>query len=137
MTAGVGLPPARGLTSFLDAHWSAFPAAGLHTPLLHMPLGLHAHPNRITTMPANRYPDSRSSTSDIQATEKNDVNNLLACKCPRCDGDLIRIRRRPIDRLISLFVSVRRFRCVTLGCNWEGNMRKDRYLAGSAPVTDY
>ena len=42
----------------------------------------------------------------------------LACLCPNCGGDLLRIRRYPIDRLLSLFVPVRRFRC--RDCLWEG-----------------
>jgi hypothetical protein len=41
-------------------------------------------------------------------------------RCPRCQGALIRIRRRPIDRLISLISPRRRYRCVAIGCGWEG-----------------
>jgi len=43
-------------------------------------------------------------------------------RCPRCKGALIRIRRRPIDRLVSLILPRRRFRCVAIGCGWEGNL---------------
>jgi len=34
-----------------------------------------------------------------------------------------RIRRRPVDRLIGRFVSIRRFRCESIHCVWEGNLR--------------
>lgn len=43
--------------------------------------------------------------------------------CPLCDESLIRVRRRPLDRLISLFVPVERYRCLGFSCNWEGNLR--------------
>jgi hypothetical protein len=42
--------------------------------------------------------------------------------CPRCRGALIRIRRRPIDRFVSLVLPRRRYRCVAIGCGWEGNL---------------
>ena len=48
--------------------------------------------------------------------------------CPQCKSDLFRVPRRPIDRLTSLFVPVRRFRCQFFSCHWEGNLpaaRKD------------
>ena len=86
-------------------------------------------------MSAHRYPNP--TTVDFEMAETPDDSRLLACKCPRCEGDLIRIRRRPIDRMFSLFVSVRRFRCVNLGCIWEGNLRKDSYLKGSDPGAPY
>lgn len=45
--------------------------------------------------------------------------------CPICGGDgLIRIRRRFIDRIASMFLGLRRFRCTHSGCHWEGNLRK-------------
>lgn len=44
--------------------------------------------------------------------------------CPACGGrDLSRIRRRPVDRLVSLFFRVRRYRCCKFGCNWEGALK--------------
>lgn len=41
-------------------------------------------------------------------------------KCPRCDGGLYRIHRTGIDRLISLYVPIRRYRCRADGCGWSG-----------------
>ena len=43
--------------------------------------------------------------------------------CPLCAEGLIRIRRRTIDRLLSLFVLVHRYRCADGLCGWEGNLR--------------
>jgi hypothetical protein len=34
------------------------------------------------------------------------------------------VRRRFIDRLLSLILPVHRYRCNSLGCHWEGNLRQ-------------
>ncbi|PKO90341.1 MAG: hypothetical protein CVU18_00830 [Betaproteobacteria bacterium HGW-Betaproteobacteria-12] len=43
--------------------------------------------------------------------------------CPLCHGSTNRISRRVIDVLLSLFIPVRRYRCRSLTCTWEGNLR--------------
>ncbi|WP_184201580.1 hypothetical protein [Chitinimonas taiwanensis] len=43
--------------------------------------------------------------------------------CPRCQGDTFRIPRNLLDRLISRFVLVHRYRCHSLRCGWEGRVR--------------
>ncbi len=50
-----------------------------------------------------------------------DTNN----QCPRCSGYTVRIRRRSIDRLISLFMPVQRYQCQHYNCHWQGNIRVD------------
>ena len=82
---------------------------------------------------SNRHPSSRPPA--FKYPETRDERRVLACQCPRCDGQLVRIRRRLIDRLYSLVVPVRRFRCGTMGCTWKGNLGKDKYLAGADPGT--
>ena len=57
--------------------------------------------------------------------------SLAQLKCPRCDGSLYRIHRTGIDRLISLYVPVRRYRCRADGCRWSG-LRIGRGHGGSA-----
>jgi hypothetical protein len=43
-------------------------------------------------------------------------------ECPWCGGSsLERVHRRPVDRLISLVWPQRRYRCHSLGCEWQGN----------------
>jgi hypothetical protein len=44
--------------------------------------------------------------------------------CPRCGGESIRIRRRLIDRLQSVLLPARRFRCSSMPCQYEGNVRR-------------
>lgn len=49
------------------------------------------------------------------------------CTCPRCKGPAVRIPRRLTDLLLSIFVTVGRFRCVSEDCGWEGRMRVRRH----------
>jgi hypothetical protein len=46
-------------------------------------------------------------------------------KCPRCNGSICRIRRRFVDRFVSLFTPVRRYQCSNY-CGWESNLRQRR-----------
>jgi len=41
-------------------------------------------------------------------------------RCPKCDGGIHRAHRRRVDRLVSLFVPVRRYRCSNNQCRWCG-----------------
>lgn len=47
--------------------------------------------------------------------------------CPQCNGSLLQMPRRPIDRFVSTFFPVRRYRCRGVGhdptCSWQGNLR--------------
>lgn len=45
--------------------------------------------------------------------------------CPECNSPVRRVRRRLIDRIVSLITPVRRYRCCAYGwgCNWRGNLR--------------
>jgi hypothetical protein len=33
------------------------------------------------------------------------------------------VSRRFVDLLISVFIPVRRYRCISMQCSWEGNLR--------------
>lgn len=52
--------------------------------------------------------------------------------CPRCGGSVERIRRRWTDRLISLVLPVRRYRCHALMCGWKGRLRVRSGAGGGA-----
>ena len=43
--------------------------------------------------------------------------------CPRCADPLIRVPRRSVDKLLSQYVRVARYRCERHACQWEGNIR--------------
>ncbi len=49
------------------------------------------------------------------------------CTCPRCHGPATRIPRRFVDLLMSMFISVSRFRCNSKDCGWKGNVRVKRH----------
>ncbi len=40
--------------------------------------------------------------------------------CPRCQRRTGRVSRTGLDRLLSLFMPVVRYRCANPGCGWEG-----------------
>ena len=40
--------------------------------------------------------------------------------CPKCGADLDRIRRTSIDRLVSVFYEVHRYKCHSSRCDWSG-----------------
>ena len=46
--------------------------------------------------------------------------------CPRCNAAIFRVSRRLIDLLVSVFVPLRRYRCRSMNCGWEGNFRNKR-----------
>jgi hypothetical protein len=63
-------------------------------------------------------------TRTMNSTLAYDDDNSGPYACPACGmGGLLRVRRRFIDRILSLFVGQRRFRCTHVGCQWEGNLR--------------
>ena len=49
-------------------------------------------------------------------------------RCPRCNGAAYRIRRRLIDRIVSLLTPIHRYHCANY-CGWEGNLREVRVVA--------
>jgi predicted DCC family thiol-disulfide oxidoreductase YuxK len=49
--------------------------------------------------------------------------------CPKCNGKLRRINRRPLDRSISLVYPVARYRCAGRECGWEGTIGDYRKAA--------
>jgi hypothetical protein len=42
--------------------------------------------------------------------------------CPDCFGPVYRVRRRVIDRLISMVSPRHRYQCLSPDCGWEGNL---------------
>ena len=51
--------------------------------------------------------------------------------CPVCNGQLLRTRRRAVDRLSNLFVPVHRYRCHVFSCQWVGNFGTQADRVGS------
>jgi hypothetical protein len=57
--------------------------------------------------------------------------------CPQCRGALVRIPRRFSERLVSLFTPLRRYRCPSHTCGWEGNLRQSRAAPTGADAPTY
>lgn len=45
---------------------------------------------------------------------------LTTVRCPWCSGHIHRVHRHAVDRLISLYVPVRRYSCENDQCRWHG-----------------
>ena len=43
-----------------------------------------------------------------------------AIKCPKCNGAIHRVHRSALDRWVSAYVPVRRYRCADSRCGWQG-----------------
>jgi hypothetical protein len=44
--------------------------------------------------------------------------------CPECGGKLKHIHRRGIDRFYNALIPIKRYRCRSVQCDWEGNLRQ-------------
>jgi len=62
-------------------------------------------------------------------SECSALNLADSRECPHCRGLAYRIRRRALDRFLSLIAPRHRFRCGSMGCGWEGNLPVTRYRA--------
>lgn len=45
---------------------------------------------------------------------------LAVLRCPKCGGEIHRVHRHRVDRLINVFIQVRRYRCGNRTCGWGG-----------------
>jgi hypothetical protein len=53
---------------------------------------------------------------------------LTRLACPDCGGEIHRIRRHWYDRVIALYVPVRRYQCKDHDCQWRGlRVHRSRY----------
>ena len=52
--------------------------------------------------------------------------------CPSCEGRLYRVPRHFFDLVVSKFVPVRRYRCFSVACCWEGTLRHQPVAGRSA-----
>jgi hypothetical protein len=69
------------------------------------------------TLTESRSPPSRDGGASGNAFG---VRNR---RCPDCDDLLVRVPRRMIDRALSVFVCMHRYRCANFLCAFEGNLR--------------
>lgn len=65
-------------------------------------------------------------------TSATGLTGAIQHTCPLCHGRVVRVWRRPFDRLISLFVPLQRYHCEAFSCQWEGNFRAPAGADGPA-----
>ena len=53
--------------------------------------------------------------------------------CPSCGSSLERVHRHALDRWISVFRTVHRYRCTSPSCGWTGVLGRDAGTAAPAP----
>lgn len=75
-------------------------------------------------MPRCLIPESSAAAEGGPAALRRDAVRPM---CPRCLSRVNRMPRGLLDRLISLVVPVRRYRCRALACAWEGVLRNSRF----------
>src|SRR5436190_19040782 len=81
---------------------------------------------------AKRARCRRSTAETLSDPEMNSDSETSRAKigrvrfhvCPKCGSDAVRMRRRLIDRLQSVMVPSRRFRCNSFQCQYEYNVPK-------------
>jgi uncharacterized membrane protein YeaQ/YmgE (transglycosylase-associated protein family) len=77
-------------------------------------------------------PFETGSSAPIRLTDQEEaMAGSLTNECPQCrrsgsSGHLMRVHRRFIDRVMSLFRPLRRYRCQSRDCDWEGNLPAGR-----------
>lgn len=79
-------------------------------------------PTNDRTVVQDRPNRDRPDTLTITADESTFVAGAHNRVCPRCNSSIDRVRRRSIDRFMSMFCLVHRYRCVRFVCKWEGNL---------------
>jgi hypothetical protein len=65
-------------------------------------------------------PDAALSAATLVRTESTEARGIQSC--PLCGGSVARVRRRSVDKFMSLFHQVHRYHCYMLRCSWEGNL---------------
>ncbi|NDP47920.1 MAG: hypothetical protein GZ085_05915 [Sulfuriferula multivorans] len=70
----------------------------------------------------------KASSTGVDDRNAETGNTASGCTCPRCKGSAYRVPRRWVDWLMSriVWVSRYRYRCRSMGCGWEGNLRVRR-----------
>lgn len=65
----------------------------------------------------------------VEATSEANGGHPGRHRCPRCGGPLVKVHRQARDRMFSVFHSVRRYRCRSTDCGWQGLIDRPRTAA--------
>ena len=59
------------------------------------------------------------------------IYNSRRPACPQCRNLTHRVHRRLMDMVINIFTPIYRYRCASMECDWEGNIRKSLLPPGA------
>ncbi len=68
----------------------------------------------------------KTASAAVRDRDAETGNTASVSACPRCKGSAYRVPRRLVDWLMSRFVWISRYRCRSMVCGWEGNLRVSR-----------
>jgi len=74
----------------------------------------------------NTLAEEISERGGFGASRGRSVHAAEDVRCPWCQGDVYRVRRRMIDRFASVLSPRQRYRCMSWSCRWEGTLRVKR-----------
>jgi len=115
--------------------WGLFPVRALiHRTLCSRLQTAVAEPRVFSTtfeMECIMNDDGRSDLS-LSPTVNSGYSAPATCNrfCPRCNSAVFSVSRCFVDLLLSVFLPIRRYRCISMQCSWEGNLRDERQPKG-------
>ena len=74
-------------------------------------------------MPSSPFQTAAPAAATEPARPQPRNGSFRGRACPLCSGVTERVSRHFIDRLLSLFMPVSRYRCRSSSCTWEGALR--------------
>lgn len=81
---------------------------------------MNTSPSFVVTTTGPLYRAARAAAAAARSPQ-------LRCRaCPACSGSTERVARLFVDRLLSLFIPVKRYRCTSAPCAWEGVLKPRR-----------
>jgi hypothetical protein len=71
-------------------------------------------------------PDMKNNVNHSLMPTGNTALSAHSRACPRCQSAVFNVSRRLTDLLLSVFVPLRRYRCISMKCSWEGTLREKK-----------
>jgi len=83
--------------------------------------------------------EGRGTSHSVRRSKRNMSGGYRQTRrtCPKCGDAVLRVHRRIIDHIYSLYRPVYRYQCTSLECAWRGNLPPRAMLNqdGLAPLT--
>jgi hypothetical protein len=106
------------------------PGGSFARPGLDAPHGRAADPGEAVpedSLPELRDEPPRDASTELPPAPRPPRRQAGPFRCVMCGGPVRRVRRRLVDRLISIVRPSWRFRCMSRACGWEGRGPQGHY----------